>query len=171
MSFIMGFIYFIIGMFGLLVFLYAFIESTIYLSLCEDRGVMCPEKFIKKEKATDTVAIVHNLYFAIFGVSCAIFGLSGYADFDKQIVIHAVTISCGLSLVDMLLSWHLEKKHDLKNTMLEIMKQWKTEKKISDIHNHEVNMYRDIKAFEKYKKQTAFSTLVNLIVVILATFV
>ena len=167
----MSFIYFVFTILGACVFLFALIESSIYASLYECRGVMCPEKFIKKEKATDVVAIVHNIYFAIFGASCLIFGLSGYIGFDKQIVFHAVTVSCALSLVDMGLIWYMDKKHDLKNTMIEIMKQWKAEKKISEIHNHEVNMYRDIKYFEQCKGEVYSSVFLNLIAVILATFV
>ena len=167
----MDFIYFVFTILGVFVFLFALIESSIYASLYECRGVMCPEKFIDKEKATDVVAVVHNIYFAIFGISCLIFGLSGYVDFDKQVVFHAVTVSCALSLIDMFLIWYMDKKHNLKNTMIEIMKQWKTEKKISDIHNHEVNMYRDIKYFEQCKGGVYSSVFLNLIVVILATFV
>ena len=69
------------------------------------------------------------------------------------------------------LMWYFEKKYDLHNTLVEIKKQWKTQKKITDIHNHEVNMYRAIKYFEKYKKQVYLSIFVNFIVVIFVTFV
>lgn len=167
----MSFVYFMFLLAGTIIFLYAIIESTIHYSLYGDRSVMCPEKFIKKEKATDVIAVVHNLYFTIFGVSCLIFGLNAVTNIDSHIVFNAVIVSCALSLVDMGLAWYVEKKYDLHNTLVEIKNQWKTQKKISDIHNHEVNMYRDIKAFEKYKKQAALSTLVNLVVVILAAFV
>ena len=76
-----------------------------------------------------------------------------------------------LSLADMGLMWYFGKKYDLHNTLVEIKKQWKTQKKITDIHNHEVNMYRAIKYFEKYKKQVYLSIFVNFIVVIFVTFV
>ena len=131
---------------------------------------MCPEKFIQKEKATDIVSVAHHIYFTFFAVSCSVFGLNTITSIDHKLMLDVVTVSCVLSLVDMVLIWYMEKKNDLHKTLLEIKKQWASEKKISDIHNHEVNMYRDIKAFEKYKKQSIFSLVVNIIVVALATF-
>ena len=140
----MGFVYFAFLLAGTIVFLYSIIESTIYCSLYGDRNVMCPEKFIKKEKATDV---------------------------DFHVAFNIIIVSCFLSLVDMGLMWYFGKKYDLHNTLVEIKKQWKTQKKITDIHNHEVNMYRAIKYFEKYKKQVYLSVFVNFIAVIFVTFV
>lgn len=167
----MGFIYFVFLFVGTIVFLYSIVESTIYCSLYGDRSVMCPEKFIKKEKATDIVAIVHNIYLAIFGLSCLVFGLNAVTEVDFHVAINVIIVSCFLSLVDMGLMWYFGKKYDLHNTLLEIKKQWATQKKITDIHNHEVNMYRAIKRFEMYKKQVYLSVLVNFVVVTLATFI
>lgn len=167
----MGFIYFVFLLVGTIVFLYSIIESTIYCSLYGDRNIMCPEKFVKKEKATDIVAIVHNIYLAIFGLSCLVFGLNAVTEVDFHVAFNIIMVSCFLSLVDMGLMWYFGKKYDLHNTLVEIKKQWKTQKKITDIHNHEVNMYRAIKYFEKYKKQVYLSVFVNFIVVIFVTFV
>ena len=166
----MDFVNIIFIVLGAFVFLYALIESSIYASLYNDRSVMCPEKFIHKQKAIDVVAIVHSIYFMIFGLSCFVFGLSRFVKFNENIPLHVVFLSSVLCLVDMFLIWYMDKKHYLIKTMFDIKEQWKTEKKISDIHNHEVNVYRGVKRIKMYSKQAFFSSFVNLVITSILAF-
>ena len=160
-------LYYFLIVLGIFVFLYSIIEASIYSSLYFDRAIYCPEKFVIKEKASDIVSIIHYLVLVVFGVSCFLTGYNFIHAVDYNILKNIVLICCGFSVVDVLLMFFVDKKYEIKKTAENIQTQWKTQKKITDEHNHEVNMYRAAKRFEKYKKQSVYSMFVVLILLVI----
>lgn len=152
---------------GIFIFLYSFFDANIYASLFGDRAIYCPEEYKKPEQASDVSAVVHNIYLMLYGAAMVIIGLfdyvSGFISIESFILI--VT---AVSVFDVVFMLCIEHVFDMNGIKEKIKEKWKKEKvfKDAELHNHEVNMYRAVNNFQKYKKESCISMGFMLIVML-----
>lgn len=143
---------------GIFIFLYSFFDANIYASLFGDRSIYCPEQYKKAEQASDVSAVVHNIYLMLYGAAMVIIGLFEYISgfISMEFFIFIAMIVSVFDVVFMLFVEHIYNMDGIKESIKE---KWKKEKvfKDAELHNHEVNMYRAVNRFQRYKKESCIS--------------
>lgn len=142
--------------FGLLIILYSFIEARIYLSLFDDRSTYCPPIFRKHEKISDMFAVFHHIYMMMFGLAILLYGIAPGTQF---LITFSRIVFC-ISVFDVCSILLITKRFGFNELKEQIKLKWSKEKKFDrETHDAEVNMYRAIERFDKYKVQSFVSAM------------
>ena len=131
---------------------YAFFEIVMWGGIYFERQYICIDKFMKPQKFCDAISAIHNLFASYVGfvvVASSLILLFGRdVDMTVWFIIGFIVMA-----IDWIMLYIVRKKSDLVMIKNNILTQWHTQKKISDIQNHEVNMYRGcVRVTEKYPK-------------------
>lgn len=132
---------------------YAFFEISMWGGIYFEREYLCVEKFRKKQKLCDAISAFHNLFMCYGGFLIVLSSLKllfGITNFDMKIWF---IIGFVVTVLDWLMLYIVNKKAGLTIIKENLLKQWHTQKKLTDIHNQEVNLYRGCNRItEKYPK-------------------
>lgn len=120
-----------------------------------DRDIYCIEKYRKMTKITDSVSCFHNITKCVFGIVLFILGIRKGIPESNESVVYTLIIICFAFLVfDMLVLEGIARIKKIDALSLAIEKQWKSEKRVSNEHDHEVNLYKGIlRVMRHYPRQ------------------
>lgn len=139
---------------GSFIFLYSFFEVRVWGSLFFDRDVYCIEKYRKLTKETDLVSCFHNITQCIFGFTLLLIGMRRWINQSSIGFVNTMLIVSFVFIVlDILIMEGASRVRHLRELRLSIEQQWKSEKRITPEHDHEVNLYRGlVRVTQKYPK-------------------
>ncbi len=139
---------------GLSMFLYSFFEISVWGSLFFDRDTYCIEKFRKTTKATDLASCMHNTTKCFFGFTLMLAGLKRWMPMADHTIVHSTLIvSIVLLILDILVVEGISQTKKLRELRSSIERQWHKEKRVSEEHDHEVNIYRaTVRVTQNYPK-------------------
>lgn len=130
---------------GLSMLIYSLFEVRVWGSLYLERDTYCIEKFRKTTKITDLISCLHNTTKCVFGFTLIVVDLKRWMSVPNTGIANIALIICFVMLVlDMLVGELLTQARGLRELRSSIERQWHNEKRITQEHDHEVNLYRGI---------------------------
>lgn len=130
---------------GLSILIYSFLEIRVWGSLYIDRDIYCIEKFRKTTKATDLVSCMHNITKCVFGITLIVVGVERWMTVPNTGIANTLLIVSYVMLVlDIVVVELLTQFSRLRELRSSIERQWHNEKRITQEHDHEVNLYKGI---------------------------
>ena len=122
---------------------YSFLEARVWGCLYCDREAFCIEKYLRATRATDLVSCVHNVVKCAFGLILTLSGLKPWMPLSSVGVVHSVLVAFfALLVLDVLAVEGSSRVFGLRELRTAIERQWRSEKRVSAEHDHEVNAYR-----------------------------
>lgn len=132
----------VIQMVGVGISLKALFEIGTWSDLYFDRDNYCIEKYRQPQKRCDAISALHNLFVSFFGIVIAYTGvvtMFGRKDVDLEPWFMGSMIGF---IVDGVILFITATRSNIPCIRDQIKEQWKTQKRVTDENDHEVNMYR-----------------------------
>lgn len=127
---------------GIFLFFRDLFDTKIYLELYLERWRVPEEMRPLLGHATLVLALKH-FATAVFGVVLMVFGVCRLA--EAEVSPSFPILGMALMAISLLVTIIFVRVNRVPDKILAIETQWRKEKRISPNHNHEVNLYRDLR--------------------------
>lgn len=141
----MNTIAFIIAVIGIHGFITKLSASGATMQLYSARDYSCPEQFLKDQKRSDVLQAVNCLFMSAYGFFLFIFAIPFLFGAGYLFSASSLLIVAAVNIVHTLVNGLILRNTGLKDRMDDIMKQWKTQKRVTEFNDDEVRLYQMIK--------------------------